>query len=260
MNKATGGMTVMLAVFGLLGGRTLAGTMDAPAAPGDSTSAMWTLDDIYNVLDTRTTNVAQRVSFMEPTGGPTNGTMHTLASIMALATNRSAVAKTGQTTSYAGRDDAALGLGVAWPNPRFTALGPAGTVATNQVRDNLTGLIWARNGNMFGMTNWGAAVTNCNNLNYGGQTDWRLPNIAEVCSVIAWRFTGPAICNTAGTAKYTTQGDPFISLQSSSYWTSSTRADNTSNAWYMAVNTGAAGGIAKTNQNAYVWPVRGGGQ
>ena len=84
-----------------------------------------------------------------------------------------AVPKTGQTTSLCDQDDdGALQKGVPWPNPRFTV-----GADTNVVTDNLTGLMWARNANLFGVVNWGTAVTNCNNLNYGGYTDWRLPNI-----------------------------------------------------------------------------------
>ncbi len=48
--------------------------------------------------------------------------------------------RTGQTTSYATGDDGDLQVGVDWPLPRFTD-NNNGTVT-----DNLTGLIWLKNG------------------------------------------------------------------------------------------------------------------
>jgi hypothetical protein len=58
------------------------------------------------------------------------------------------VPKTGQKTSYPPGDDGDLAKGVAWPNPRFTDNGD-GTIT-----DNLTGLIWLKNANCFGLRNW----------------------------------------------------------------------------------------------------------
>lgn len=49
------------------------------------------------------------------------------------------VPKTGQTTSFAPRDDGGLEKGVAWPNPRFT------DNSNGTITDNLTGLIWLKN-------------------------------------------------------------------------------------------------------------------
>jgi len=53
--------------------------------------------------------------------------------------------KTGQTTSYATGDDGDLQRGIPWPNPRFTD-NEDGTVT-----DNLTGLIWLKDANCFGI-------------------------------------------------------------------------------------------------------------
>src|SRR5215831_9628931 len=51
------------------------------------------------------------------------------------------VPRTGQTTSYAARDDGALQKGVALPTPRFT------NNNNGTITDNLTGLIWLKNAN-----------------------------------------------------------------------------------------------------------------
>ncbi len=75
-------------------------------------------------------------------------------------------------------DDGDLGKGIAWPRPRFTDNG------NGTVTDNLTGLIWLKNANCFGLRAWNDAVSDCNGLNSGecglsddsNAGDWRLPN------------------------------------------------------------------------------------
>ena len=49
----------------------------------------------------------------------------------------------------------------------------------------------------------------------------------------------------------------FAGVQSSNYWSSSTNADNSDNAWNVNFNNGNVNNDDKTNDN-YVWPVRGG--
>jgi hypothetical protein len=49
----------------------------------------------------------------------------------------------------------------------------------------------------------------------------------------------------------------FTGVQSNNYWSSSTYAGNTTNAWIVNLNDGNVNNNDKTNTN-YVWPVRGG--
>ena len=152
------------------------------------------------------------------------------------------VAATGQTNAYAIEDDGALKKGVVWPNPRFTV-----QANTNCVTDNLTGLVWARNANQFGKTNWNNAVTNCNNLSYGGYDDWRLPNKMELKSVIDCGVNTPAL----------PAGHPFASVAiDDSYWTSTTLSLSASYAWYFGLTHGISNYDVKTAKY-YSWPVRG---
>jgi hypothetical protein len=51
--------------------------------------------------------------------------------------------------------------------------------------------------------------------------------------------------------------DGSCGVQSNNYWTSTTNANNTSNAWNVNLNNGNVNNNDKTNTN-YVWPVRGG--
>jgi hypothetical protein len=184
------------------------------------------------------------------------------------------VPRTGQTatvpidTSALPLADGASQRGVPWPNPRFTDQGD-GTVA-----DNLSGLVWHRNGNLplttgfdaDGYITWSEAMTfvaNLNNGDYGtgadgncGHADWRLPNIREMHSLVDFRYSVPALGNTAGDGKWT-NGDPFTNVQSGLYWSSSTYAEVTTAAWVVLLNVGDASGQAKTT-NLFAWPVRAG--
>ena len=253
-----------------------------PASPTNSASAMFTLEDIYKVLDTRTTNVAMRAgasTFAEPGGEPTNGTMHTLNDIMTLVTNRAPLPKTGRTATYVAGDDGTNRIGVAWPNPRFSPVAANGP-ETNQIRDNLTGLIWARSANLSsnatfnpgwssvnGTCTWFQAFDVITNIagpvngtaKYGGTNDWRLPNVWELNSLVAWQYS-PTLCSTDGTAQWT-DNNPFTGVQGSAatikYWSSTTAKETTNSAWTVSFYIGGVDRAGKTTLN-YVWPVRGG--
>lgn len=236
------------------------GSLESSAEPTDPASAMYTLENIYDYLTTGVRTNKRTGAFTEPTGGPTNGTMHTLNEIMEAGI---IPPKTGQTNFYATGEDGDLELGLAWPDPRFSPVAESGA-ETNQIRDNLTGLIWARDANIPGGTMpWTNAVEYCaTNLNmtaYGGTNDWRLPNIRELYSLIAWQYSGPALCNTEGTGQWTAN-DPFAGVQwstSDMYWSSTTRNYYKPYAWFVYLYHGRVYYTDKANAR-YVWPVRGG--
>ena len=141
--------------------------------------------------------------------------------------------------------------------------------------DNLTGLIWLKNANCTdtvggvikssGTLTWTNALTWSNNLASGScglsdgsvAGDWRLPNVREMQSLIHYGYSWPVVPNTAGTGKWIA-GDPFTSVQPTYYWTSTTSAGSTSNAWVVALHDGHLSPGAKTLTIPYVWPVRGG--
>jgi hypothetical protein len=160
------------------------------------------------------------------------------------------VPKTGQTTSYRTGDDGDLETGVAWPNPRFTVVTNA-TALT--VIDNLTGLEWikaphALSGNS-GTTNWNGAIDRCNNLVYAGYSDWRLPSIKELESLVNCGTHSPAL----------PAGHPFADVQNYLYWSGTSSSHNTNGASVVDVGDGTMFiNINKTSNPSYVWPVRGG--
>ncbi len=168
------------------------------------------------------------------------------------------VPKTGQTTSYGGRDDGALKKGTVWPNPRFT------DNLNGTVTDNLTGLVWLQNANCFDTETWADALTESNSLADGtcnltdgsSAEDWRLPNVLELQSLIAWQYYNPALSNDAGTGKWASDANSaFSGVQSNGYWSSTTYAVNTDYAWYVYLGSGYVDYGNKTN-TYYVWPVR----
>ena len=168
----------------------------------------------------------------------------------------SSLPKTGQTTSYDADDDGEDGdlePGVAWPDPRFTDNGD-GTIS-----DNLTGLMWTQDGNAPGPPgcDTGGPLNTADALNYVaclnansylGYSDWRLPNVNELQSLVHYGESDPA-------AWLNTQG---FSAQSAWYRSSTTNASNTSQAWVVMMGNGNVFGDGSKLVADRVWPVRDG--
>jgi len=254
--------------------RVCGGILNPTAGTNSLTSAMFTLEDIYQYISAGNTGAVLK-AFTEPTAGPAS-TMHTLTDIMGVVTQRAPVARTGWKTSYQTNDDGMYQKGVSWPTPRFSAVGTGD--ATNQIRDNLTGLIWARQANIatngsWSLTQYGSAIGTCtwyqamdvvtnpagpvngtlsNPNGYGGTNDWRMPNIREMQSLIDYSINDYPL----------PAGHPFNSFGAGRYWTSTPPAySGATKAWYVSIANSVAGcsNDDKTKYSPYyVWPVRGG--
>jgi hypothetical protein len=115
------------------------------------------------------------------------------------------------------------------------------------VTDSLTGLIWVAAPSLTGGT-WANALTAANGLNLCGFTDWRLPNRAELGSLVNYSVADNAAVLTA--AGFSNIG--------SWYWMSTTMASNP--IWAGAVDI-ASGQMttsaAKTVTYPRTLPVRG---
>ncbi len=80
------------------------------------------------------------------------------------------------------------------------------------ITDNVTTLMWQKQDD--GTTRlWADAITYCNGLALGGYTDWRLPNIKELMTIVDDSVYNPAVNTTY-----------FPGTQSLNYWSSTTDA------------------------------------
>ena len=132
---------------------------------------------------------------------------------------------------------------------RFIVLSNWGNAA---VLDRETGLVWERSPSTDAFTwNNAQASFHCNNLAVGNRKGWKLPTIQELASLVDG---DPA--NTSNPRL--PPGHPFLNVQSSDYWSATTNANNTTNAWNVNFNDGNVDNNAKTNDNNLAWCVRGG--
>lgn len=162
---------------------------------------------------------------------------------------------TGQITCYGGdgallpcvntRQDGDIRAGAALS---FTDNGD-GTVT-----DNNTGLMWEKkdDNNMDPLHDqdtgysWVAAFTvhiaGLNAMNFGGYSDWRLPNVKELQSIVNYGRVKPAVSpefNTACTPGGTlASGSSCTATQASSYWTSTTYVASPPGAWVVGFDEG----------------------
>ena len=160
--------------------------------------------------------------------------------------------QTGQTTCYGSTgggitcggtgQDGEIRAGVAWPDPRFTVSGEC-------VTDNLTGLMWSKNADLpGGARTWQAALDFANGLTLCGHSDWRLPNVNEMESLLhADMSDSAAWLNTTG----------FTNVRSDYYWSSTSQAFSAANGWVVGMGHGSVDWGDKENF-LYVWPVRSG--
>ena len=182
--------------------------------------------------------------------------------------NYAPVPKTGQTASFGTGDDGDLQKGVAWPNPRLIDNG------NGTVKDNLTGLIWLKiancpyffSGDPAGSNEreWTAALTAAVSLGDGycgltdgsAPTDWRLPNVKELLSLLAVSNLIPML----------PAGHPFMGATYVYIYWSSSATQRAATAAPFFCTFGHVGdppyyaGCANTDSTpvAGVWPVRGG--
>ena len=263
-----------------------AGEIDAPAGPSDAASAMYTMTDVYNRINNGTAGTKRTTTFGEPTaaafeGGVPGSTGHTLTDLYNLASERARPTKTGQTECYYGNgdegtctcgdpncpdgQDGALEKGVSWPTPRWTCYDDSKTVVDcssgtrSTAVDHLTGLQWATDahGADWQCDSWPNAITYCNDLDLGGYTDWRLPNINELLSLIDRSQYNPALPLYHPFTNLPT--DPSANL--SSYWTSNDCVCSANMWWTVVLSDGRLGkGVNNDPMFSlyHAWPVRGG--
>jgi len=127
------------------------------------------------------------------------------------------------------------------------------------VTDKLTGLIWLQDANCPGGTktwqqslDWVASFNSgspaCTKYSAGTFSDWRLPSIKELLSLVDYGQSDPALPS----------GSTFLSVQLSSfYWSSTSDPANPISTWTVLLTNGSD---LRSNKavTGFVWPVRGG--
>jgi hypothetical protein len=115
------------------------------------------------------------------------------------------------------------------------------------ITDRSTGLMWQKQGT----TNktWEQALSYCEELSLGGFTDWRLPTIKEMRSLVDLNRSNPAINTTV-----------FPDTVSSSYWSNTTFAgqdgDYNQNSAWAIIFSGGGDAYNQKSTSAYVRAVR----
>ncbi|RJP27349.1 MAG: DUF1566 domain-containing protein [Candidatus Omnitrophota bacterium] len=155
--------------------------------------------------------------------------------------------KTGQSMIYQPGDDGSYQMGYPLGGEARFIDNADGTVV-----DLATGLMWIKNPQEAGLGSpmyWYDAINACENLDFAGHNDWRLPNINELMSIVDHSRYDPAF-------------DPLFFTPFSDTWTpcwsSTSSASWIDGAWAMYPYDGYKTTWGKPWDMCYVRPVRGG--
>jgi len=219
-----------------------AGDLEPPAIPDDDAGAMYTIEDLYDYLDTGVAGAKRTGGFAEPVSGP-GSTGRTLDEVHAKIAEKCITCE-GTLT------------GTRWCDQ-----------GDGTVKDMITGLVWLKDASWGGAYPWWASTIEATNAHdraaqlkdgVGGLTDgsvegdWRLPAIWEFRSLIrgtervhcsAWRaFTG-------------LQCTPPLTL--TFYWSSTPFSPWGYDSDALCFSIYGDGFAMRTKDNSfYVWPVR----
>jgi hypothetical protein len=128
----------------------------------------------------------------------------------------------------------------------FKVLSQFGNAA---VLDRETGLVWEKSPSMSTFI-WTTALSHCYVLEVGGRQGWRPPTIEEQASLVDTSNSSPALPTGHPFTLTSAQEDGF-------YWSATTLAHLTSNAWGVFLDNGDVGNDVRTSAD-HVWCVRGG--
>lgn len=135
--------------------------------------------------------------------------------------------------------DAALAMGLPWPEPRFTEAGDG-------VLDRLSGLVWTRGADLaHGPVDWETAREAVRALPAPGGRAWRLPGIMELESLTDCSRADPALPG----------GHPFEDVREA-YWSATASGFDPGWAFCLYMHKGAVGVGFKPNREFHVWAVR----
>ncbi len=114
------------------------------------------------------------------------------------------------------------------------------------ISDKLTDLMWQKVLSTDTLS-WEQALSTAENLTAAGHSDWRLPNVKELCSIVDRTRNAPAM--------YT---NLFVNTLSTRYWSSTAQYKQSANAWFVDMRSfGLSSYDPKTLKHAVIC-VRGG--
>ena len=108
--------------------------------------------------------------------------------------------------------------------------------ANDAVLDKNTGLVWEKSPQTTS-ARWSVARRTCAEKSVGGQKDWRLPSLEELASLVDYSVSPPSLALPPG--------HPFLSVQSSVYWSSTRPGEDPKGSW--GVHFGLGGGATFIN-------------
>ena len=114
------------------------------------------------------------------------------------------------------------------------------------ITDQSTRLMWQQNDDAIQRA-WESAVSYCEGLDLAGHSDWRLPNLKELLSIVDYSIWAPAIDSTY-----------FPTTQATRYWASTSKFSSTTLAWDISFMLGNIETFNKSHGSYYARCVRGG--
>ncbi len=127
------------------------------------------------------------------------------------------------------------------------------------VTDDATGLVWQQAD--ASSTSWQDAVDYCENLSLAGETDWRLPNVKELQSIVDYSRSPDTTASAALDAKFSATS--FTNENGCTdwgyYWASTTHVDNDNDAQSATNATYLSFGRALGYMNGSMMDVHGAG-
>ena len=114
------------------------------------------------------------------------------------------------------------------------------------VLDKETGLVWEKSPSTSTDT-WTNAISHCADLEVGGRKGWHLPTVEQLASLVD---------TSVGSDPKLPSGHKFLNV-SGGYWSATTYAGNTADAWFVTFFDGSVHNSIKSNVT-HAWCVRGG--
>ena len=113
------------------------------------------------------------------------------------------------------------------------------------VTDRATGLVWQQTPSVSSTLQWHEALAHCEGLDYAGQTDWRLPNVLELATIVDEKKVPAPAINTHFFETLPTHAG---------YWTSTTARTIDSSAYGIYFNdqdnTFGRGGVTMVSKTS----------